>query len=68
MQVKIVNGDVDVLASTLNQAITDAYEKGQQTERERIKEIIKAIGVQGEHDQWFDACDKIMEAIDAPTE
>lgn len=31
---------------------------------ERIRAIIKAVGVQGNHDQWFDACDKIMKAID----
>lgn len=46
-------------------AYAGGYNAGQQAERERVKEIIQAIGVQGEHDQWFDACDTIMQAIDA---
>lgn len=32
-------------------------------ERQRILSIIDAVGVQGNSDQWFEACDKIREAI-----
>lgn len=42
----------------------NAWIAAQQAERERILEIIKAVSVRGNHDQWFDACDRIMEAID----
>jgi predicted oxidoreductase len=43
----------------------EVWTAAQQAERERIRDIIKAVGVQGEHDKWFDACDAIMEKIDA---
>lgn len=46
-------------------SIKAAWTASQQAERERIRDIIKAVGVQGEHDKWFDACDAIMERIDA---
>ena len=45
-------------------AAASAWIAAQLAERERIKDIVDTIGVQGEHDAWFDACVKIMEAID----
>ena len=44
--------------------ILEVWQAAQHAERERIKKIVEAVGVQGEHDQWFDACDTIMEKID----
>ena len=44
-----------------------AWQAAKQAERERIRDIIKAVAVQGNSDAWFDACDTIMEKIDAPT-
>ena len=51
MQVKIVNGDIETLAATLNQAITDAYKQGQQAERERIKDIV--VELLDQVDPWI---------------
>lgn len=42
-----------------------AWTAAQQAERARIRDIIKAVGVQGEHDKWFECADAIMEKIDA---
>lgn len=41
-----------------------AWTAAQQAERERIKAIIKAVGVQGNSDSWFAACDTILEKLD----
>ena len=42
----------------------DCWTTAQQAERERIRDIIKAVGVQGNSDDWFNACDTILERID----
>ena len=36
---------------------------GQKAERERIKRIVDEVGVQGNHDEWFDCCDTLRERI-----
>jgi hypothetical protein len=40
-----------------------AWNAGQAAERERIKRIVDEVGVQGNHDEWFDCCDTIMERL-----
>jgi len=40
-----------------------AWQAAQQTERERILKIVEQVGIQGNHDVWFDCCDTIVERI-----
>lgn len=40
-----------------------AWNAGQAAERERIKRIVDEVGVQGNHDEWFDCCDTIRERL-----
>ena len=40
------------------------WSAGQLAERERIKKIIEQVGVQGNHNEWFDCCDVILERIE----
>ena len=40
------------------------YERGQQAERERIKQIVDEVAWQGNHDKWFDCADAIVERIE----
>lgn len=49
----------------LKPVIQEVWEAAQKAERERIKQIIDAVGVQGNHDEWFNCCDTIMERIDS---
>lgn len=44
-----------------------AWQDAQYAERKRIRAIIKAVRVQGAWSLWFDACDRIMERVDAAT-
>lgn len=55
---------IDAVCVQLKTAIADAYRQGQHAERERIRDIIKAVGVQGNHNEWFDCVDTILERID----
>ena len=48
----------------INQEAMNIHMSGLIAERERIRDIIKAVGVQGNSDDWFNACDTIMERID----
>lgn len=41
----------------------EAWKAAQKAERERIKKIVEQVGVQGNHDEWFDCCDTIIERI-----
>lgn len=34
-----------------------------EAERERILKIVEQVGIQGNHDVWFDCCDTIVERI-----
>lgn len=45
------------------EAVRCAWEAAKESERERIKKIVEQVGVQGNHDQWFDCCDTIVERI-----
>ena len=40
-----------------------AWTAGQKAERERITRIVDEVGVQGNHDEWFDCCDTIRERL-----
>lgn len=40
-----------------------AWNAGQAAERERITRIVDEVGVQGNHDEWFDCCDTIRERL-----
>ena len=40
-----------------------AFQAAQQSERERITRIVDEVGVQGNHDEWFDCCDTIRERL-----
>lgn len=65
MNIKVTGADINVLASRLSAVVDDAYEKGVQAERERICDIIKAVGMQGNHNELFECCETILERIDA---
>lgn len=39
------------------------WNAAQIAERDRIKNIVEQVGVQGNHDEWFDCCDTIIEGI-----
>jgi len=41
-----------------------AWNAGQAAERERITRIVDEVGVQGNHDKWFDCADAIAERIE----
>lgn len=41
------------------------WECAARAERKRIRDIIQAVGVQGNSDAWFDCVDTILEKIDA---
>ena len=41
------------------------WNAAQIAERDRIKNIVEQVGLQGNHDKWFDCCDMIMERIDS---
>lgn len=45
----------------------EVWTAAQQADRERIKDIIAAIGVSGKNECW-DCCETILEKIDATTE
>lgn len=40
-----------------------AYQAAQEAERERILKIVEQVGIQGNHNEWFDCCDTIVERI-----
>ena len=40
-----------------------AWITAQQAERERILKIVEQVGIQGNHNEWFDCCDTIVERI-----
>ncbi len=41
-----------------------AWNAGQAAERERITRIVDEVGVQGNHDEWFDCADAIAGRIE----
>jgi hypothetical protein len=41
-----------------------AWQAAQQAERERILKIVEQVGIQGNHNEWFDCCDTIVERIE----
>ena len=45
-------------------AAEHAWNAGQAAERERIKEIINQVGVQANHNEWFDCCVTILKRIE----
>lgn len=40
-----------------------AWQAAQEAERERILKIVEQVGIQGNHNEWFDCCDTIVEKI-----
>jgi len=40
-----------------------AWQAAQEAERERILKIVEQVGIQGNHDVWFDCCDTVVERI-----
>lgn len=40
-----------------------AWQAAQEAERERILKIVEQVGIQGNHNEWFDCCDTIVERI-----
>ena len=42
----------------------ETWNAGQAAERERIKEIIGQVACQGNHNEWFDCCDAILDRIE----
>lgn len=47
----------------INPAQEACWAVAQKAERERIKHIVEHIGLQGNHDEWFNCCDMIRERI-----
>lgn len=62
MDLTVSDADIEVLADRLTVVMNDAYKQGQQAERERIKDIIKTVGVQCDNGTWV-KCETIMEKI-----
>lgn len=60
----VYNLAVKYMTTLMEPLKAGSFEKGKQVERERIRDIIKAVGVQGNHSEWFDCVDTILERID----
>jgi len=39
------------------------WQAAQEAERKKILEIVKKVGIKGNHNEWFDCCDTIVERI-----
>ena len=57
--------DLYVLSTVdeLREFAEEAWHAAQAAERERILQIVDQVGIQGNHNAWFDCCDTIVERI-----